>query len=98
MMDVMTFDHDDSGYLAWVGEHPNGFVLNCRANPSTDVVMLHRVSCTHITELGSNMEHWTNEYIKVCSVRNGPLLAWSKDQIGERPQRCSKCAPLSSSR
>ena len=95
-MDVTTFDHDDAGYLAWVREHGNGYVLNCRATPSSDVVVLHRASCPHITVRGSNMEHWTHHYIKVCSDRNGPLLAWSKKQIGERPQRCSTCAPLSS--
>ena len=98
MTELEIFDHDDEGYLAWIGDHQTGFVVNCHANPATDVVMLHRASCMHISVPGSNMEHWTHEYIKVCSDRNGPLLAWCSERIGERPQRCSTCAPLSSPR
>jgi hypothetical protein len=65
---ITRFQNDDDGYLAWIDEHPTGFVVNCAPNPSTDYLVLHRASCMHITVPGDNMEHWTHEYIKVCAV------------------------------
>ena len=93
--DIVRFERDDEGYLAWLAANPSGFVINCAPNPSTDYLVLHRASCMHISVSGTNMEHWTHEYIKVCAPRNGALLRWGEEEVGGRPTKCQTCAPLS---
>ena len=95
---IVRFDHDDEGYLAWLTANPTGFVINCSPTPSTDYLVLHRASCMHISVPSDAMEHWTYQYIKVCSPRNGPLLRWCEDEVGGRPSRCSTCVPLAGNR
>ena len=76
--DIVRFERDDEGYLAWLAANPTGFVVNCAPNPSTDYLVLHRASCMHISVLGTNMEHWTHEYI------NGALRGTARCSAGVR--------------
>jgi hypothetical protein len=96
--DIVRFENDDVGYLAWVEMNPSGFLINCSPKPSSDYVVLHRASCLHISIPGSNMEHWTHQYVKVCSPRNGALIRWCQEEVGTRPTACSTCAPFSPGR
>src|SRR3712207_607293 len=93
-LDVIRFQDDDEGYLAWIDANPRGFVVNCEPHPSPNNMVLHRASCMHITVPGENMEHWTHQYIKVCSPKNGLLMKWCRDVVGSEPTRCSTCSPL----
>jgi hypothetical protein len=43
------FEDDDAGYLAWVGSHPHGFVVNTFRKPDPRYLMLHRATCHTIT-------------------------------------------------
>lgn len=47
------FADDDSGNLGWLGDHPEGFVLNTTQTPSAAYLMLHRATCwTNSAEAG----------------------------------------------
>lgn len=60
--------------------------------------MLHRADCFHIAVLGDNMEHWTHDYIKICAPKNGLLIRWAEETVGEKPTECTRCTPLSPGR
>ncbi|MBA3690131.1 MAG: hypothetical protein H0W82_01810 [Actinobacteria bacterium] len=83
--------------MRWIEVHPRGFVINCEPRPSMGYLVLHRADCLHISVKGSNMEHWTYQYIKVSAERNGPLLQWRQEVAGGRPTMCSTCTPVSPS-
>lgn len=91
---IERFDHNDEGYLAWVGSHPRGIVINCFANPSTDYLVLHRASCPSITIRQVDKEHWTHDYIKVCAEERGEVLVWCYSEAGGAPTACQICDPL----
>ena len=93
--EIVRFERDDEGYLAWLAANPSGFVINCSPNPSPDYVVLHRASCMHISVPGDNMEHWTHQYIKVCAPKNGLLVRWCEESVGVKPSRCQACRPMS---
>jgi hypothetical protein len=64
---VQVFQDDDGGYLAWVQQHPDGFVLNTERHPSSSYLMLHRARCAHITR-ASQEGRWTVAYVNVCAA------------------------------
>ena len=88
------FEQDDEGYLRWIKEHSAGFVVNCYPNPSTDYLVLHRATCASITVKQIDKEHWTHDYIKVCSQDRGEILMWSYAEAGGAPSACQICDPL----
>lgn len=49
---MQPFEEDDTGYLMWVNDHPDGFVVNAERPPSPRYLMLHRVACSHIISAG----------------------------------------------
>jgi hypothetical protein len=89
---VQRFQDDDAGYLAWVHQHPDGFVVNSDRHSSPRYLVLHRADCTFITR-PSQEGHWTVAYIKVCGRDVAELERWAKAVIGGRLQPCSWCAP-----
>jgi hypothetical protein len=86
---IIEFMDDDDGYIAWLSEHPDGFVLNCEWPPRPSYLTLHRATCWTISRAsGSN---WTVNYQKVCADTFEEIDAWA-GRIGP-PWRCGFCAP-----
>jgi hypothetical protein len=83
---MQRFEDDDTGYLAWVHDHPDGFVVNTEPPPSPGYLMLHRATCTFITR-SSQQGRWTAAYLKVCSPELAELHRWAKTMVGGRPSR-----------
>ena len=88
---IIEFLHDDSGYLAWVRDHTNGYVLNCDPKPVPSYLMLHRATCWTITGEPSSGRSWTSAYQKVCSDSRGELDRWAA-QVGALTP-CETCQP-----
>jgi hypothetical protein len=88
---IIEFLHDDGGYLAWLRDHPNGYVLNCEPNPKPSYLMLHRATCGTITGAPSSGGSWTVAYQKVCSDSHGELDRWAA-QVGPLTP-CGICQP-----
>jgi hypothetical protein len=89
---MQLFQDDDTGYLAWVQEHQDGFVVNAERRPSPRYLILHRAKCTFITR-ASQQGHWTVAYIKVCGPEPAELERWANTVVGGRLQPCRWCAP-----
>ena len=50
-MAVKVFNHDDPGFRRWLGEHPNGYVLNCYKTGR-----VHTVRCNSLRSAGPKEE------------------------------------------
>ncbi len=55
------FKDDDRGFLRWIAEHPDGFVVNTYRNPSPQYLRLHRASCRSISGKPANGTSWTKD-------------------------------------
>ena len=55
---VIEFQDDDHGYLKWLAEHTDGYVLNVRGRPDRGYAVLHRPTCSTI----SNRTHAPGAY------------------------------------
>ena len=99
-MAVTLFEHDDAGYLRWISEHPNGYVVNTRRWIDPDYLVLHRASCFSINRylnMHENPGGFTErEYRKLCSTSLSELEAHLRRIIREPDpfsNVCSLCAP-----
>ena len=95
---MIRFSNDDLGYLAWVGAHPDGFVLNVRRVPDRDrVAVLHRASCKSISNETYAPGAYTGRgYRKVCAITEAELNLAAKSEgrsDGTFSKRCGLCCP-----
>jgi len=86
---IIEFMDDDKGYVAWLAEHPHGFVLNCERPPRPSYLMLHRATCGTIS--GTPGRNWTVIYQKVCADTFKEIDAWTRP-MGS-PSGCGSCEP-----
>jgi hypothetical protein len=96
---AVEFNSGDGPYLAWLGAHPTGFVLNTGRSHPPEYMVLHRASCPSISVLvpparpGGFTER---DYVKVCADSVADLSAW--DRLNRRPsgsfsKLCPRCDP-----
>jgi hypothetical protein len=71
---IVEFMDDDDGYIAWLAEHPDGFVLNCGRPPTPSYLMLHRGTCSTIRGIPARGRSWTVIYQTVCADTNRELV------------------------
>lgn len=93
---VKAFIDDDAGFIQWRDTHPNAFIVNAARTPKTSYLVLHRTSCRHMNKLPPGYEHWTKEYIKICSDRIEDLADWARDNVDSHAvlRPCKHCHPM----
>jgi hypothetical protein len=89
MSGMQRFVDDDRGYLYWLDDHPDGFVINTGRTPSATYLMLHRASCGTITGKPARGTTFTGEYAKVCGERD-ELEEFGR-HLGGHAQPCGLC-------
>jgi hypothetical protein len=83
---------DDDGYLQWLAENPNGFVVNSNRRPVSTYLILHRASCKWINT--SSRTNWTTTgFIKTCSNDLTALTEWAEREVGGSLKSCRSCRP-----
>lgn len=87
------FVKDDAGYLAWLGEHPQGFVLNTYAHVTSAYLILHRAACRTINRPLAHGSLWTDPYAKTCADDRGEIEIWALRETGKAVRPCSHCLP-----
>jgi hypothetical protein len=92
-MSAREFRDDDGGYLAWLGAHPDGYVINIARSPNATQARVHHAGCRTISGQNPRGGAWTGPYVKVCAERLAELEQWSIDQVGEPIPRCGTCHP-----
>jgi hypothetical protein len=58
---------NDDGYMDWISQHPDGFVINTYAKPSRAYLKLHQATCPSISRLQPGARTFTEgQYSKLC--------------------------------
>ncbi len=84
------FVRDDSGYMRWLAQHPDGYVINTYSTPSASYLKLHRATCASISRLQANATTFTGgEYSKLCGDR-AELQRYAQ-RLGGAAQPCPNC-------
>lgn len=86
-MHIEIFKDDDRGYLQWIHEHPNGYVLNTDGLISPGYMILHRASCLTISGTPARGENWTVAYQKICAQTDDELINWAEEAYEQQPSR-----------
>lgn len=80
------FDNDAGLYLAWLREHPDGYMLNRRRGKSDNYLVLHRAGCQRVQDYNAMARpggFTARGYIKVCSDSLAELQQWRS--FGQQP-------------
>lgn len=88
---MQRFVNDDAGYLRWLREHPNGFVLNTFPHVTRSYLVLHRASCRTINRPLEPGRLWTHQYGKSCSDDRASLETWVLEELGVAVHPCGTC-------
>jgi len=93
--DVKVFEHDDEKYLAWINEHPDGFILTSSKSLYPPHTVIHRASCNKIKTLTGNAKpggFTERDYIKVYATSVSLLKAWVlQKRVDGDCRECSIC-------
>lgn len=87
------FVNDDAGYVAWLSEHPDGYVLNTYPHVTSDYLILHRAACRTINRPLAIGREWTRQYGKSCDDDRTVIERWASEQTGASVQPCAHCLP-----
>lgn len=87
--------NSNDGYLQWIKDHPNGYVLNCEKSPRATYLILHKASCYTINDLQKQAESWTEKYNKICSIDIKEIEVWAQKNVPgyQGLRHCAKCEP-----
>ncbi len=88
-MTAKVFEDNEKGYLVWLKNNQNGFVLNTHKNKKKylEYLTLHKATCRTISK-GKEYGAFTERgYTKVCANSQAELLRWIEAQGGERFQK-----------
>jgi len=89
----------DVDYQRWLGDNPNGFVLNTTQPHSPGYMILHRASCPHISVASHESEpggFTERQYIKIGAADSESLRVWAAAHgrpDGTFSNECSHCGP-----
>jgi hypothetical protein len=88
---LVVFANDESGYLAWLDVHSDGYVLNSFPKPKASYLKLHRAACGRIRGTPPRGGLWTTPYIKVCSADRVAIEAWAFSSTSGSVSPCGWC-------
>ncbi len=87
------FVNDDEGYIRWLAQNPDGFVVNSNRVPVSTYLKLHRPSCKHIKP-PAYTNFTTTGLIKTCSNDLTALSEWARTEVGGDLNPCGICKPV----
>ncbi len=94
--DIKEFEPDDEKYLAWINEHPDGFILTSPKSLYPPHTVIHRASCEKIKTLKGNAKlggFTERGYIKVYATSARALENWVRQKrIDGDSRKCSNCS------
>jgi hypothetical protein len=94
-MTVSQFRDDDAGYLQWVTDHRDGYVLSIPRSHTRNAARLHRAACPTISGTNPHGGPWTGPYVKLCAQHLPDLQNWATETVGEHITPCGRCRPSS---
>lgn len=94
---AVQFSDDDAGYLRWVSDHPDGFVLNVERGLRPTYTVLHRSNCHTIAIDRDDGAYTERSYRKVVADDVAELRAFTRTlgrADGSFSKACGHCQPL----
>ena len=91
------FTDDDAGYLRWISDHPEGFVVNIERGERPGYAVLHRATCTSISRDRDDGAYTQRGYQKVVSDDLKSLRAFARSigrVDGSFSKQCGLCQPV----
>ena len=91
------FLDDDLGYLRWLKDHPDGFVVNIERGERPGYAVLHRATCTSISRPREDGAYTERSYRKAVSENLDDLRCYTKSigrTDGSLSKNCGRCQPL----
>ena len=89
MASIEHFQDDDQGFVAWLANNPDGFVINTKRKPKPGYLVLHRPSCRNLKS--SSLLNWTKDTVKFCSPSRATLEEWASSTVGGEVTLCGSC-------
>lgn len=90
------FSDDDAGYLNWIAENPDGFVLNIERSPRPEYLVLHRATCSSIARPRDDGAYTERGYQKVAAIDLNELRSFARRvgrADGSFSKACGHCQP-----
>lgn len=90
------FSDDDAGYLRWVSDHPDGFVLNVERGLRPGYTVLHRATCRTIATSRDDGAYTERGYRKVVANDIADLRSFIRKlgrADGSFSKACGHCRP-----
>jgi hypothetical protein len=84
--------NDDPAYVSWISRHRQGFVVDSKARPEKNHLILHRATCS-IIKPHKRARLTTQAHIKACALDTAELASWALEQTGGGLNACSECQP-----
>lgn len=97
-MPISIFNSDDTPFLKWMANNPDGFVVNAGKNTRSPLCFIHRSGCSHITSYTRRQKPGAftqRTYIKICSNNLLELFQWvyrERNHVIDYMQ-CKDCKP-----
>lgn len=91
------FSDDDEGYLGWLADHADGFVVNVERVPRPSYAILHRATCITISSMREDGAYTGRGYRKVVASDIDELRAFARSIgrfDGSFSKSCGHCVPL----
>jgi hypothetical protein len=85
---IAEFRDNDEAFLAWLADHPGGYVINI-GRSERGYARLHRAGCGTITR----RPPLTGPYIKICAESHAELGRWSANRPDATVSNCGTCYP-----
>jgi hypothetical protein len=93
MAEAKLFKDNDVGYLAWIGKHKRGYVVNIARSAKSNFRLLHAAGCSSISP--PRQANWTKQYLKLCADEIQALESWIGKNVEGKGDldRCGLCKP-----
>jgi hypothetical protein len=85
------FADADPGYIAWLADHPGGFVLDTYAPPRAERLILHRADCSRVSKPLAIDWLVAPRFGKACADTPEELREWAAERTGGSPRSCGLC-------
>ena len=99
-MTAAFFFDDEAGYLNWLENHPQGYVVNTTRARSPNYMVLHHARCRKISEYNRMAQpggFTERQYAKACAATVEELAEWVKQHgrpDGTFSRVCRLCNPV----
>lgn len=86
---MQLYNDDDPGYMRWLQQNPDAYVVNADRPPNASYLRLHRAHCPTISGEPASGRAWTLTSTKACGSRSD-LEAWARG-VGGEASACPTC-------